>query len=435
MQKMVQNILNALYPSFISDLIKVAQLIFINKSYNYDFEQLALESATKLEEQMSFYSVSRYGLDQTFDKIAVINRQFDVGNWLIRVVTLVNLARMIILLKVDDETAIYLGDPLLNSKDKYSLLIVVIVGITAMYVTHECAVFIERGGGFVGAATNVTYLLKNGFSYYPFSQHQKKNFCCFVYLICVFHNSLIFVMYPYIMVLYNHELCWNQYNHFSLKTMLIAVAWTITLTSIVICLGAQMVYHSALCCIIAGIFHFHIKSLTDSTTLLIKCMDKMQIVEVKCVIRQTLQLFNEIDSSFRKIRFIVLYFYTGVALQSIWFLHFGIFTGNHSIVLDTLIAGLGITVITDISAISLFCAALTNKVESLYPKWHRIYSKRKIPIFMKLQIIEILNRITLPTNGIQIGDYGLITKQFVLKFLLEFASMLMLFKCNFGSLF
>uniref|UniRef100_T1KLJ2 Gustatory receptor n=1 Tax=Tetranychus urticae TaxID=32264 RepID=T1KLJ2_TETUR len=426
---------NSPLTAFAYDFIKAVQLNFDKRLHNYDCEQLAFKSLETQEKQVVFTLTLRHGFEQSVDKIIKMRQKIDFGNLLLRIASLVNLVRIILLFSVSYETAIYLGDPLLDSKDRNVLLLVVLVGLTPMYIVHELAVIKENNYGFVSAASDLKVVIKNGFSYFPFVGLEKKPFCRFIYLICAFHNMITPMMIPFITFLYNFELFCNLYNNYSLKTMLFAIPWSFTLTTAVIFLAAQAICYSSICCIYVGLHYFHIKSITNATGFLLQVNDKRNCTDLNCIIGQTLWLFNKIDSTFREIRFIVLFFYNGIALMSCWFLHFGLFTGNHSVVMDFLITWLGFMIISDILAISFFCAAFTNKVDRLYPMWHRMYCKSKTTTAMKLKMIEIFNRIILPTNGIQIGDYGLITKKFVLIFLLEFSTSLMLLRVNFGSYF
>uniref|UniRef100_T1KUR0 Odorant receptor n=1 Tax=Tetranychus urticae TaxID=32264 RepID=T1KUR0_TETUR len=419
----------------LSDLWKFVQLIFRQQLHVHDFEQLALRATETVEHQIVFYFALRLGFDQSVEKLEEMKRQFDLKNWLVRFFILINLSRAFFVFSAEGDTAIYLGDPLFASKDRDVLKIVVVVGTAVMYIAHEGVMLVERQGGFVGAAIRIKDLIKNGFSHFPFVAPQQKDFNRTCYYISLFYIFSIPATILYVSILYNYELVINLYNHFSFKTLFFEVAWTLTLTPLVTLLTTQLVFISAVLCFYATVHNFHMESLKNATSLLIKSLNKPYNTDIKFITKHATVLFNEMDLNFRKVRFLVFYFYTGVALQSLWFIQFAIIIGNHSFVMDTLIAGLGIIIITYTLIISLVCARLTNKVGRLYPMWHQVYLKSKATVNMKLKMIEILNRTTLPTTGFQIGDFGLITTQFVLIFLLEFASMMMMLRCNFGSFF
>uniref|UniRef100_T1KUQ8 Gustatory receptor n=1 Tax=Tetranychus urticae TaxID=32264 RepID=T1KUQ8_TETUR len=418
-----------------SDLWKFAQLIFRQQLNDHDFEQLALSATETMEHQIVFYFALRLGFDQSVEKLVEMKRQFDLKNWFLRFFILINLSRAYPVFSAEGDTAIYLGDPLFASKDKVVLKIVVVVGTAVMYFAHEGIMLVERQGGFVGEAMRIKDLIKNGFSHFPFVAPQQKDFNRTCYYVCLFWNFSCPLIILYVTILYNYELVINLYNHFSFKTLFFEVAWTLTLTPLVALLAAQLVCLGAVSCLYTTVHHYHMGSLKNATSLLLKSNDKPYNSDIRFITRHATVLFNEMDLNFRKIRFLIFYFYTGVALQSLWFIQFAIIIGNHSVVMDTLIAGLGIIIITHTLIISLVCARLTNKVRRLYPMWHQVYLKSKATIIMKLKMIEILNRTTLPTTGFQIGDFGAITTDFVLIFLLEFASMMMMLSCNFGSFF
>ncbi|XP_025018375.1 uncharacterized protein LOC112539816 [Tetranychus urticae] len=432
---MKQNFAKSRVVLLLSDLWKFVQLIFRQQLNDHDFEQLALGATETLEHQTVFYFALRLGFDQSVEKLEEMKRQFDLKNWVVRFFILINLSRAFFVFSAEGDTAIYLGDPLFASKDRDVLKIVVVVGTAVMYFAHEGIMLVERQGGFVGAAIRIKDLLKKGFSHFPFVEPQQKDFNRTCYYISLFWNFICPMTVLYVTILYNYELVINLYNHFSLKTLFFEVAWTLTLTPLVALLATQLICVAAILCLYATVHHFHMESLINATSLLLKSLDKPYNSDIRFITRHATVLFNELDLNFRKVRFMVFYFYTGVALQSLWFIQFAIIIGNHSIVMDGLIACLGINIIGYTLVISLVCARLTNKVGRLYPMWHQVYLKSEAKINMKLKIIEILNRTTLPTTGFQIGDFGVITTDFVLIFLLEFISMMMMLSCNFGSFF
>uniref|UniRef100_T1KS25 Gustatory receptor n=1 Tax=Tetranychus urticae TaxID=32264 RepID=T1KS25_TETUR len=420
---------------FFLKLIKFIHQIVVHRFYGYDFKQLSIESTEALEHRFKFYFALTNGFDQNIDKIIEMEQKINFGTWLIRFGYLVSMLRAIAIINIHDETAIYFGDSAYGSNDRDYLWIVIIVGVTVMVMCHEIVLIVEKKGGFVGEPSRIKVLLKNGFSHFPFVKPRQKDFCRFFYLLSAFHNIALTMLVPYIVILYNYELCICIYNYFSLKTIICEIVWTLTLTPLVIYLAVQELCYGSLFYIYVGVFYFHMNSLKNATSWLLESIDKPQNTDIKFIAKNALLLFNKMDSYSSKVRSLVLYFYTGVAFQSLWFIHFSIIVGNHSVVMDILIALLGIFIILYNLIISLFSAQLNNKVRSLYSMWHKIYCKSKSNAIMKLKMIEILNRITLSSTGVQIGDFGLITNQFVLVFFLEFVSTIMMFKVNFGSFF
>uniref|UniRef100_T1JVD4 Gustatory receptor n=1 Tax=Tetranychus urticae TaxID=32264 RepID=T1JVD4_TETUR len=417
------------------DLIKLLKLIFTKQFHEHDFKQVSIESIEMLEHRFKFYLALRHGFDQNIDKTTKMNQKKDFGHWMLRFWYLVGMLRALVVLNIHDETAIYFGDLAYGSKDRDFLWIIIIVGVTIMAMCHELVLIVENRDGFVGEPARIKVLLKNGFSHFPFVKPQQKDFCRFFYFIGEFHNFAIIMVVPYIWILYNYELVICVYKNLSLKTIFFEITWTLTLTPLVSYYAVHLLCYGALFCIYAGVFYYHMDSLVNATSALLASIDKTHNTDIKFVIEHTLILFNEIDFYSSRVRSLLFYFYTGVAFQSLWFIHFGVIVGNHSVVMDILIATLGIVIVVYNLIISLFSAQLNNKVASLYPMWHQIYCKSRATTIMKFKMVEILNRLTLPTTGVQIGDFGLVTKEFVLIFFLEFISTIMMFKVNFGSFF
>ncbi|XP_053205892.1 uncharacterized protein LOC128390229 isoform X2 [Panonychus citri] len=145
--------------------------------------------------------------------------------------------------------------------------------------------------------------------------------------------------------------------------------------------------------------------------------------------------FNIYEFDFKRLRYLVLYYFTVVAFMADLFIFLGVIIVAHSRLVANMYAVLGLLVLT-LSAIGCyFVGDFMTKLETLHRRFHSICCETRLPINIRLKILEIMDRSLGPYNGIKVGDLATITQSFFIIFMLEIAATFMLFVCNIRGLF
>uniref|UniRef100_T1L298 Gustatory receptor n=1 Tax=Tetranychus urticae TaxID=32264 RepID=T1L298_TETUR len=190
-----------------------------------------------------------------------------------------------------------------------------------------------------------------------------------------------------------------------------------------------------------GVYLWTIAALTtarmDSIIDQIKyCLDGSNLsqAELRRINYQVIYVLNDIDKSCRNMNYLLLYLDGLIAIEADIMLLFALIYKLFPNVISKLISFGGITIHFFLVIGAYWASSYYVKVISVHGYYTKLILNTRTICPARFKALEIQDRINGNQTGILIGDFGLITPEFALIFILENINFIMLLTCNINSL-
>uniref|UniRef100_T1KQ68 Gustatory receptor n=1 Tax=Tetranychus urticae TaxID=32264 RepID=T1KQ68_TETUR len=378
-----------------------------------------IKQLVKFEKFLIFFRASRFGFNQN---VSHPPTKTDYLSLIMRAIGQINLIRLICLTIIDNEDyQMYLGDTAYKTKHRITINVFFIICFLIGVVVHEWVALYDKSGK-NSVLTIYSDIINNGFD--PVTLQMTPNqavkfhrtihtlitqlnrnflFCCLFLAICY-----------YFMLLSNpHFYQVKEFVFYSLIWSLVAMITTFTLSGKYISIFGHL--------ILMQVYHlFRLQSvveLADSYRRL-----KYNDEDASNFINSTFECLNQSEKCAKLTGTLVLCVFTAIAFICDLFIFYGFIMRFHSPVFANSLGSIA----------ALFSSLL---IERLYTHIHKIYRNNVLTVCNQFKLLQLMERLSDPNIGIQLGLITTIGKYFFIKFMMEIGSSLMLFTLNFKRYF
>uniref|UniRef100_T1KQ64 Gustatory receptor n=1 Tax=Tetranychus urticae TaxID=32264 RepID=T1KQ64_TETUR len=391
-----------------------------------------IEKLVKYEKFSIFFGASRVGFNQNVSHRPTRTDYFGLT---MRIIGQINLARLICLTVIDNEDyQLYLGDIAYKTKHRtvvnFLLTVVFLFGV----INSEWLVLYDKGGAFSGLSI-YSAIIKNGFDpvLLQMTSNQAIKFQRSIHILITqlnrsFKFCCLFLAARYFSILlFNPNFYQDkEFVFYSLVWSLIAISVTFTL------IGKYFAIFGYL--ILIQVYHLvrleSVVELADSYR-----SSKFSNELVSSFTKYTFDSLNQSEKCFKRTGFLVLCIFTVIAFIGDLCIFYGFIIRFHSPLFANSVGSMGCVVFIIIGCLSFIAREFIIKMERLYSHLHVICPYNVFNVYNQLKLLQLMERLSEPNNGIQLGSIATIGKDFFIRFMLEIGSSLMLFTLNFKRYF
>uniref|UniRef100_T1KSC2 Gustatory receptor n=1 Tax=Tetranychus urticae TaxID=32264 RepID=T1KSC2_TETUR len=368
----------------------------------------------------------------TTNAIASFHRK----NFLIRFCNIISIIRLFILLLYDNEVvSIFAGDPLFRSKQRFLTLSIIFIGLLTGFFAREIFMSLEAKSNEEIYFCFECFLQTNGFSHLNLQMISSRAtiYRYIVHFFSIFWTRFMCLSIPFLTILLNTTIIVNPYFYQIPCYTISSIFWSIPLT--LACVFNIVGFASISgYCIISGLYYLN--RLESICSIAVQSTEKDREIEDKFVISLILRFIgysNDVDHFLNVLAFLVLYYILAVSFIGNLLIFAGFIARLHSDIIANMCSFLGVFIMGLLAMACYTEGSFLTKLHLLYEKLHLI-SESRLKMKTKMKILEVMDRIIGPYNGVKAGDLATISKHFFVIFLLENASTLMLITVNTRSL-
>ncbi|XP_025017452.1 uncharacterized protein LOC112539283 [Tetranychus urticae] len=241
-------------------------------------------------------------------------------------------------------------------------------------------------------------------------------FCC-LFLATVYYSVLLSNPHFYLV---------KQFRLYSL-------AWSIVAVIVAFTVAGKYFAIIGYLTLIQVYYLFRLRSaveLADSYRRL-KCTDEL----ASTFIKHTFECLNQSEKWVKSTGDFVLCVFTCVTMICDLFIFYGFIIRFHSPLFANSLASIGCIVFSVIGYLSLIAREFIIKIERLCSHIHSVSRCNVFNVYNHFKLLQLMERLSEPKIGIQLGPIATIGKDFLIRFMLEIGSSLMLFTLNFKRFF
>uniref|UniRef100_T1L296 Gustatory receptor n=1 Tax=Tetranychus urticae TaxID=32264 RepID=T1L296_TETUR len=376
------------------------------------------------------------GQKQEYDK--PITRRVWIANWIARISVIYTVIRMTIFIyyQGNDEIDLYLANLIPEDVQpmKTSFLILTNITFSVLFMLREYIHYIERAGYLISFRFFLDFRIHGVF--YERLNLTKRcsqlfNKICHLFMIngmrlligsCVgiFAIAIAFRLY------FPRTYATKLHVLFVILHIPIETIATMTLFSPLINIGVYLWTFAALTTARMDSIIDRIKYCLDDSNL--------SLSELRQINLQVIQVFNYIDKSSSHLNYLLLFLDGLIAIEADIMLLFALIYKLFPDVISKIISFGGITIHFFLVIGTYWASNYYVKVLSVHGYYTKLILNTQTICSPRLKALEIQDRITMNQTGIKIGDFGLITPELALLFILENINFIMLLTCNINSL-
>uniref|UniRef100_T1KWS6 Gustatory receptor n=2 Tax=Tetranychus urticae TaxID=32264 RepID=T1KWS6_TETUR len=421
------------------------QKSFFRKIYSFEipdskeFDETVCNKIRQTERLTIFFQIVRNGLNQS-DSVEVDTfgfRRFNWMDWLISILCLINAIRCGILTQnTNDSVAVYLGNIFFRDAKGYVLLLWCLVATIGLGFFREWLMTLEAKGKF--KVLSVWNVCRNGFIPVNLQMNElnTKRFRFTVYLVTLFVYwtmlaTPLFCIFLYLSLLLNNPWAY-QIHGLTLFSLLWLPVFILSLSTL---LNTIMGFGWYIMCSL----YFHLYRLRD----LIDCADfLLNNLKHGLFAEKDMQLFcsqiihhlNDFEFASHRLRYVLLGYFSVIALTGNFDVFIGLILRVHTVSFCNLLATAGFIILLSVGIFGLVFGSFIAQLGTLTIRLHQLSCRNTLSTQSASKVLEIMDRAAGPYNGLKIGDFVTLEKQFFILFTLENISLLMLFTCNIGPL-
>ncbi|XP_053208075.1 uncharacterized protein LOC128392116 [Panonychus citri] len=349
---------------------------------------------------------------------------------LVSVLLIVRLASVLLFGAADNQ--VILSDPIIDIADHDSILFTQLILLITMILAREYILNCEIKGNYKAV---YKYLVIDADSYSPgyFKMSIKKfgRFKIYFHILiynCLRANVFIAILLPTLVVIIKVR----YYQLFTTIPLIVSSClWSIAewgVYSISFCGLCVRGIHLILS---RFILRFQMDSLIETIGSYL-ALNKNSY-SMKKVNQMTWKWQNEIDLLGIETKYISLVFFVYCSFSADLLIFLGLIINIISEAVAFVLALAGILLLIMLTLGLYLAADLHTMGIKLYVDLASLLARSRIRIDEKLKMMEMMNRIDHPSNGVAVGDFFIIRKETCPYFLMENASMIMLLTCNLAS--
>uniref|UniRef100_T1L267 Gustatory receptor n=1 Tax=Tetranychus urticae TaxID=32264 RepID=T1L267_TETUR len=376
------------------------------------------------------------GLKQEYDK--PITRKVWIANWIARISVIYTVIRMSLFLYYpgNDEIDLYLANLIPEDVQpmKSAFLILTNIIFAILFALREYIHYIERAG-YLTAFRAFLNIRIHGVSHAPFmltkrcSQLFSKvchllmiNAIRILIFVCTYTLSYTLILRLYFSATYSTKL----HVFFMILHIIIETVALLALFSALANIGTY-------CWTLALLITSGIDSVIDQIKY---CLNKPPLsqVELKQINERVILVFNYVDQLNRQINYLLLFLDGLIAVAGDLLLLFSLIFNLFPDFISKIITFGGILIHFFLVIGNYWASRYYVKVLSVHGYYTKLVLNTQTICSARFKALEIQERINGNKTGIAIGDFGLITPEFALIFILENINFIMLLTCNINSL-
>ncbi|XP_025017450.1 uncharacterized protein LOC112539281 [Tetranychus urticae] len=218
----------------------------------------------------------------------------------------------------------------------------------------------------------------------------------------------------------------KEFQFYSLAWSLVAIITTI------IVIGKYFAIFGYLISI--QVYHlFRLKSIVElaNSYRSSECTDE----HVSTLTKHTFVCLNDSEKCAKLTRNIVLCVFTVIAFVCDLFIFYGFIIRFHSPLFANSVGSIGCIGFIIIGFLSFIAREFIIKIDRLYSHLRAICRYNVFNVYSQFKLLQLMERIFEPNNGIQFGSITRIGKDFFVTFMVEIGSSLILFTLNFKRYF
>ncbi|XP_025017159.1 uncharacterized protein LOC112539134 [Tetranychus urticae] len=352
-------------------------------------------------------------------------------DWIIAVASLAVVFRFTVLIFNTNETiAIYLGDTFLHGKDRFLCESYFAFAISIAFTCREWILHLEAKGEF--EVLSIWKHCRDGFKAVNLRMNNRniKRFRSSIYFFSViFYNMLISV--PIIVsVLFFTALLINPWTYKIPEFAIFGIIWLL-LTIFVSTILLSSVLGFAWFILCAFAFHlFQLLDLLDSAEILLNRSMLYTEKHIQSFCLLIIRRLNSFELASRKLKYVLLCYTFVYSLLGNGDIFLGLIVRSYSDIFADLLAIIGTFILIAPGVFGLVFGYLITELDKLTVRLHRLTSKGNFSVKTMSKVMEIMDRVAGPYNGVKIGDFTTVDKTFFILFILENISILMLFTVN-----
>uniref|UniRef100_T1L292 Gustatory receptor n=1 Tax=Tetranychus urticae TaxID=32264 RepID=T1L292_TETUR len=376
------------------------------------------------------------GQKQEYDK--PITRRVWIANWIVRISVIYTMIRLSLFMyyQGNDEIDLYLANFLPEDVQpmKSAFLILTNVTFFTLFLLREYIHYIERAGYLI----SLRYLLDiriHGVFYERFMLNKRCaqlfNKICHLFMINGIRLSISACIAAFLITItfrfyFPGNFTTKMHVFYAILHIPIETVALMTLFTALINIGIYLWTFAAL-----------VTSRIDSIIDQIKyCLNKPYLseAELRQINHQVIHVFNNIDDSSRQLKYLLLYLDGLIAIEADIILLFALIYKLFPDFVSKLVSFGGFLIHFFLVIGTYWASSYYIKVLSVHGYYTKLIMNTGKICPARFKALEIQDRINGDKTGIAIGDFGLITPQFALIFILENINFIMLLTCNINSL-
>uniref|UniRef100_A0A158P5P4 Gustatory receptor n=1 Tax=Tetranychus urticae TaxID=32264 RepID=A0A158P5P4_TETUR len=404
-----------------------------------EFDSKVWDLVRRTERLTIIFQVVRNGLSQT--NINSVNafgyRRLKLIDWIIAITSLVNSLRFTVLFfNTNDDIAFYLGDPLFRSKDRLPLLTWAAMAIAIMFTFREWILYLEAKGKF--EVLSIWKVCRDGFNLVNLRMNNRniKRFRFSIYFVSLVFSNVMIVVPIFLSILFFTPIFTNPWTYKIPKLAFFGIVWSFSVIfAITFILNSILGFGWFVLCALT--FHlFRLLDLLDLADFLLHKTNALTYTEkdIQTFCCLIISRLNSFELAASKLRYILLCYVFVYSLAGDVYIFLGVIVRVYNNFFANLLATIGIFILPIIGLFGLVFGNLVTELDKLTIRLHRLTFKGKFSVNTMSKVMEIMNRVAGPYNGVKIGDFLTLEKTFFILFILENISTLMLFTCNIGPL-
>ncbi|XP_025017558.1 uncharacterized protein LOC112539346 [Tetranychus urticae] len=361
---------------------------------------------------------------------------FNRKNFLIRFCNIISIIRLVILLLYENETvSIFGGDPVFRSKKRILEIFIIFIGLVIGFLAREIFLSLEAKLSEKMFFCFQCFLQSNGFNHLNLQMNPSRAiaFRYLVHFFSFFWTRFMCLCIPFLPILLNTTIIINPYFYQIPCYTISSILWSIPLTLAFVFNVVGFASISGYC-IISGLFYLN--RLESICSIAVDATAKDNEIEEQFVISLILKFIshsNNVERFLNVLAFLILYYILAVSFIANLLIFAGCIARLYSDVIADMCSFLGGTIMAVLIIACYTEGSFITKLDLFYRKLHLI-SESGLEMTTKMKILEAMDRIIGPYNGVKAGDLATISKHFFIIFLLENASFLMLITVNTRSM-
>uniref|UniRef100_A0A158P596 Odorant receptor n=1 Tax=Tetranychus urticae TaxID=32264 RepID=A0A158P596_TETUR len=421
---------------FLEDLVNLFRYSFITPDSD-EVDLCASHLIQRTERLTIIFQVLRNGLDQN-DSINVNTfgyRRYNLMDWIIGITSLINWFRCIVLVCTSSvPVAIIFGDPLFRFKDHQISFIVILIMLSAMIVFREWILNLEAQGNL--EIFSIWKSCRNGFDpvHLRMNNLNINRFRLIVTLVSLVVYCTMLLVPPFYSVGYLIPLLTNPWMYKMPELAFSCFFWSLSdifISSFLI--NAILGFTWYLLCTLS-LHLYRLMDLLDRADHLKKLPKKMNEKHIEFLCLLMIRRLNSFELTARKLRYVLFYYAFVFASSGDVWIFLGIIVRVYNDFLADLVAILGIFILPSIGVFGLIFGNFISGLDELTVRLHHLTLNNRLSLNTLSKVLEVMDRVAGPYNGLKIGDFLTVEKSFFIFFILENISALMLFTINIGPL-
>uniref|UniRef100_T1KKQ4 Gustatory receptor n=1 Tax=Tetranychus urticae TaxID=32264 RepID=T1KKQ4_TETUR len=402
-----------------------------------EFDRKVSDLVRRTERLAITFQAVRRGLDQT--NIPTVNafgyRRLNLLDWIIAITSLATVFRFTVLIfSTNENIAIYLGDSFLHSKDRVLILSLFAIAIALAFTFREWILHLEAKGQF--EVLSIWKDNRDGFNLINLRMNNRniKRFRFCVYSFSVIFYHMVISAPIFITFLFSTPLLINPWTYKIPGLAIFGTIWSF-LSIFVGTIVLNSILGFAWFILCAFSFHlFRLFDLLDSAETFLNRSMFYTEKDMQSFCLLIIQRLNTFELASRKLRYIVLFYVFVYSLLGDADIFLGLIVRAYSDFFADLLAIIGVFILIALGVFGLVFGYLVKELDKLTVRLHRLTFKGNFSVNTMSKVFEIMDRVAGPYNGVKIGDFITLEKTFLILFIMENISILMLFTVNIGPL-